>query len=57
MLMLHLTARPFNYHYFFLIKCKNWIDQKVARQACGTSWKPAVHMDIYIQAKENKTIL
>jgi hypothetical protein len=38
--------------FFFLIKCKNCIDQKVARQACETSWKPAVHMDRDIQAKE-----
>jgi len=26
---------------FFLIKCKYCIDQKGARQACSTSWKPA----------------
>jgi hypothetical protein len=29
--------------FFFLIKCKNCIDQKGARQACSTSWKPAEH--------------
>jgi hypothetical protein len=39
-------------NFFFFIKCKNCIDQKVAKQACRTSWKPAVHMDRYIQAKE-----
>jgi uncharacterized protein YgiB involved in biofilm formation len=36
---------------FFFIKCKNCIDQKGARQACETSWKPAVHIDIDIQEK------
>jgi len=35
----------------FFIKCKYCIDQKVSRQACETSWKPTVHMNINIQAK------
>jgi hypothetical protein len=29
--------------FFFFIKCKKCIDQKRARQACSTSWKPAEH--------------
>jgi hypothetical protein len=40
-----------NNFFFFFIKCKYCIDQNVARQACETSWKPAVHRNINIQAK------
>ena len=29
--------------FFFLIKCKKYIKSKRARQACNTSWKPAVN--------------
>ena len=42
---------PPSFGFFFFIKCKNCIDKKLARQACGTSWKPAVYIDIHIQAK------
>jgi hypothetical protein len=35
----------FFFCFFFFIKCKKYIDKKIARQACVTSWKPAVHKE------------
>jgi len=40
--------------FFFLIKCKKCIDQKSARQACSTSWKPAEH---YMHQQREQTPL
>ena len=43
-------------NFIFFINCKNYIDQKVVRLACKTSWKPAVHMDIYIQVQGTNSL-